>query len=132
MIKTILEDGRIKVEFDVTCHNEVIMPANASDEMIDTYIKNRESAYRAVERNTVDTASFNCSKLSIRREMRSTGLEDALNAIIGSSTQATNDWNDAQVISPSDPMIGQFIDAMVANFGVSRETIDGILLKARI
>ena len=67
------------------------------------------------------------TKLEIRRAMRQLGIEDTLNYILSTNQQFKNDWNDAQEIDLTDPIIQ---DAITSGL-ISQETIDlikGILI----
>ena len=65
------------------------------------------------------------TKLKIRRAMRALGMEDALDALIASSSVFAHDWADAQEIDLADPVM---VQAMAAG-GVTEEEIEAIRRK---
>ena len=79
----------------------------------------------------VSAAPFDVSKLSLRRGLRQSGLEGALNAFLATNPTAQADWDDATVLRADDPLLVAAMPALCQQAGISAEQAQSLLESCR-
>ena len=71
------------------------------------------------------------SKLSLRRKLRELGLEDAMDSFLAADAQRQRDYNDAQYLSPADPLLAASVPLFATATGKTEAEINALLLECR-
>jgi len=71
------------------------------------------------------------SKLSLRRKLRELGLEDAMDSFIAADAQRQRDYNDAQYLSLTDPLLAASFPLFATAAGKTEAEINALLLECR-
>lgn len=80
----------------------------------------------------VDIPPFAISKLSLRRALRSMGLEAALNQMLASDPTVQADWDDAPHLMSDDPILQAMIPAAAQLLGIPEAQVVAILEASKI
>lgn len=80
----------------------------------------------------VEVPPFAISKLSLRRALRSMGLESVLNQLLASDGTIQADWDDAPHLMSDDPLLQQMVPAAAQMLGIPEENLLAILEQAKI
>lgn len=80
----------------------------------------------------VEVPAFSCSKLFIRRALRSRGIEAAFNAALDANPTIRADWDDAVELRTDDQMLSQVLPEFCAALNLSEADVQSILEEARI
>jgi hypothetical protein len=76
-------------------------------------------------------ATFDVSKLSLRRALRQIGMEPALNAFLAANPTAKADWDDATILRTDDPLLVAAMPALCQQAGISAEQAQTLLESCR-
>jgi hypothetical protein len=71
------------------------------------------------------------SKLSLRRALRSRGLEPALDAMLAADAAAAKDWADARELRLDDPLVATMLPAFRAAAGLTDAQVAALIEEAR-
>lgn len=75
----------------------------------------------------VPASPIRVSKLKLRRALRASGLEPALDAFLGSDPIYQKDWDDAQELQSDDPILVAAMPLMCQQAGITEEQGQTIL-----
>ena len=70
---------------------------------------------------------FTVSKLKLRRALREIGLEKAFDSALASNPRALADWNDAQNLLSTDPMLVEMLPVLSGMAGLTPEQASELL-----
>lgn len=85
-----------------------------------------------ISEEIVEDPPFAISKLSLRRALRSMGLEAALNKMLASDPTVQADWDDAPHLMSDDPILQAMIPAAAQLLGIPEAQVVAILEASKI
>lgn len=80
----------------------------------------------------VEVPPFAISKLSLRRALRSMGLESVLNQLLASDATIQADWDDAPHLMSDDPLLEAMIPQAARVMQISEDSLLMLLESAKI